>query len=89
MAKKYMHALYTVKRCRKNCGDFSDDKVYGVSHGAMDDEVTLCGLKLSERWYITNNTFDGKIECTKCKTILKSNVPYWQKRIDVSKKKHD
>ena len=61
-----VNTIYTVNRCRKN-----SNNLYGASHGSDDGETTVCGLNLDHNWYITNNTFDGKITCKKCLKIIK------------------
>ena len=62
-----MKTLYTVKRCKNNF----NDELFNTSHGSDDGEFTLCGIEINENWYITNNTFDGKITCKKCLNVLK------------------
>jgi hypothetical protein len=59
-----MIPLYTVSRCRGN------DDLYGPSHGSDIAEETLCGVKLDDYWYVTNNTFDGTVTCKKCLQIM-------------------
>jgi len=56
--------LYTVRKCYKN------DKCYGKSHGSNDAVTTVCGEGLDENWFVTNNTFGGKIDCPKCLRVL-------------------
>lgn len=50
--------LYTAKRYK--------GKLYGPSHGSTDGEKTICDELIDTKWYITNNTFDGRITCKKC-----------------------
>ena len=67
-----MKTLYTVSRCKK------DNALNGKKHGADNDNQTVCGLDLSSGyWWITNNAFDGDIDCKKCLKVLKdrSEIP--------------
>jgi len=56
-------SLYTVSRVR------NDGIPYGLVHGSMDGEESLCGIVFdSGDWYILTNCFDGETTCPKCKT---------------------
>ncbi len=56
--------LYTLRKARK------DNSLYGPSHGADHDGMTLCGQEITDDWWITDNTYDGFITCKKCLKIL-------------------
>jgi len=59
------HTLYTVSH-------IVNDKLSLTSHGSEDCENTICGKDITTgTWYITNNTFDGIINCKKCIRRLK------------------
>lgn len=55
-----MNTLYTLRKVRK------DGTLYGASHGADHDGMTLCGQEVNDKWWITNNTYDGEITCKQC-----------------------
>jgi hypothetical protein len=57
---------YTVSRCKL------DDSLYGPLHGSEDGNNTICGMKLDENWWITNNTDDGVITCRRCLDVIRS-----------------
>jgi len=59
-----MNTLYTLRKVRK------DDTLYGASHGADHDGMTLCGQEVNDKWWITNNTYDGEITCKQCLQVL-------------------
>lgn len=51
---------YAVRKARK------DDTLYGRSHGSYDLVMTLCGLDITDQFWVTNTTFDGEITCKVC-----------------------
>lgn len=58
---------YTVHYCKNK----HDDSPRGLHHASKDAKETLCGKQIDERWYISNNTGDGKITCPRCLRIQK------------------
>lgn len=70
-----MSTLYTLQKARKN-GD-----LFGPSHGADHDGMTLCGCEIDDNWWITNNSFDGNITCKKCLAVL-DEFPTLHERIN-------
>lgn len=44
----------------------TDDTVGSTTHYADNDQQTLCGKKITERWYILTNRNDGIATCKKC-----------------------
>lgn len=71
-----MNTLYTLRKVRK------DDTLYGASHGADHDGMTLCGQEVNDQWWITNNTYDGEITCKQCLSVLEL-YPTIQERMGI------
>ena len=59
--------MYTVQKITKE-GD-----LFGLIHGSLNANFTLCGKATDERWYILTNCFDGDMTCEKCKRIFKND----------------
>ena len=57
-----MPSMYTVYKCESK----TSDKQRGRSHYSDDGEKTLCGIIIAEGWYIVDNTFTGKAQCSEC-----------------------
>jgi len=68
------HTSYTVQYITNYKKLELKNSLAKTTHGSEDGEVTICGKKLDEYWYIANNTFDGKITCKKCINILKKLI---------------
>jgi len=71
---KGFHTMYTVveiKNVKAVNKDNAEIILSDVSHGSNDDDKTVCGKELNDHWFITNNTFDGVITCSKCIAKLK------------------
>jgi hypothetical protein len=70
-----MKTLYTVSKCKPN------DDIYGPSHGSDDGNTTLCGKDcFTGGWWITDNSFEGEIDCKKCIDVL-AKYPTIQQRL--------
>lgn len=64
-----MACLYTVHKCKSS----TNDEKLGDAHYADNDQETICGLSIDEKWYISDNTFTGIATCPKCIEIDKSS----------------
>lgn len=56
--------LYTLRRFKPL------NTKYTLHHGSDDAETTICGLPITDQWYIEDNTFTGKITCPHCIKVL-------------------
>ena len=57
-----MPSMYTVYKCESK----TSNKQRGRSHYSDDGEKTLCGMIITDDWYIVDNTFTGKAQCPVC-----------------------
>ncbi len=57
-----MPSMYTVYKCESK----TSDKQRGRSHYSEDGKKTLCGMIITDDWYIVDNTFTGKAQCHVC-----------------------
>ena len=67
-------SLYTVQKINNK------DQLYGAIHGSSCGDETLCGIALTNKWYVLTNAFDGEITCKKClkriKQAIKNSEPF-------------
>lgn len=70
-----MNPLYTIRKARK------DDTMYGPTHGADHYGITLCGLEVTDKFWINNNTYDGEITCKRCLSVLQSYPTIAERRM--------